>query len=96
MAVEPITPPVAVPPAAVTAPQAAVPSIAQLEADLSFLQRFVRADKGAVVGAVLHVAVLLVTAIGLHLSAKDTAILGSIVTVGVSYFLTVNFNRKKP
>lgn len=61
---------------------------------LGLLQRVVRADKSAFVAALVHVAILVVAALGLHLSGKDVATLGSIVTLGLSYFVSVNFNSK--
>jgi len=65
----------------------------KVKAELSALQRFVRSDKSAVVAAGVHVAVLLVAALDLHLSAGDVAVLGSIVSAGVSYFLSLNLNK---
>lgn len=63
-------------------------------AELSALQKLVKSDKSAVVAALLHIAVLLVAVFGLHLTAKDTAVLGSIVAAGVSYFLSLNLHTK--
>jgi hypothetical protein len=48
----------------------------------------VKADKSAIVAAVLHIAVLLVSALYLKLPAKDVAVLGSIVAGGTGYFVT--------
>lgn len=63
-------------------------------AELGVLQRFVKADKSAVVAAVIHVAVLLVAALNLHLDARDTAILGSIVAAGLGYFVSMRLPSK--
>lgn len=76
---DPITPPVAPVPPAPDAEQKA----------LSFVQRLVKSDKSAVVAGILHIAVLLVAAMKLKLSASDTAILGSIVAAGVAYFINL-------
>lgn len=84
----PITPPVQLP------EEVSVPE--PVAADLTALQRLAASDKSAVVAAVLHAAVLLDAALGLHLSASQVAILGTIVSAGVSYFLTVRINARKP
>lgn len=89
----PITPPV--PPdvlAAFEKPVEAPPSVA---ADLTMLQRLVKADKSASVAAVLHVAVLQAAALGMHLSGKDVAILSSIVSLGLSYFVGLTIRSTK-
>ena len=88
----PIVPPV---PADVLAQiEAAGLTVSNLDDGLSFVQKLVRSDKSAVVSALLHAAILLVAALGLKLPAKDVAVLGTIVTVGVSYFLGLNLNTK--
>lgn len=66
-----------------------------LEAELSAVQKFVKADKSAIVAAIVHVAVLLVGAFSLHLTAKDIAVISGIVTAGLSWFLTLNLASKK-
>lgn len=81
----PITPPVTPP---------LTPAEAEAVKVVGFVQKYVRADKSAVVAGLLHVAVLLVAAMNLHLSAKDTAILGSIVAAGVSYFINLRLPPK--
>ncbi len=87
---DPITPPVPEPaPVAITV----TPQEAQV---LGTVQQLIKADKSAVVAGIIHVAVLLAASLGMHLDAKDTAILGSIVAVGLSYFVTLKLPQKKP
>lgn len=78
----------------VTPPVAPDPVKADVIEGLTLLQRYVKADKSAVVAAGVHIAVLLVAALRLHLSAEDTAILGSIVAAGVSYFINLRLPPK--
>lgn len=65
-----------------------------VKADIPVIQRIVKADKSAIVAALIHVLVLLVAAFKLHLTGKDVAVLGSIVTAGLSWFLTLNLTSK--
>lgn len=88
----PITPPV--PAEVLSALETVAANGSNIEADVSALQRFVKADKSAVVAAVIHVAVLLVAALNLHLDARDTAILGSIVAAGLGYFVSLRLPSK--
>jgi hypothetical protein len=81
------------PPVTTAELKALVQNGANLKADVPVIQKIVKADKSAIVAAVVHVAILLVTALGLHLNGKDVAILGSIVAVGLSYFVSVNLAK---
>lgn len=64
--------------------------------DVSALKAFWHGDKTAIVAALMHIAVLLVTAVYLHLPAKDVAVLGSIVAAGGAYFTTaINIVKSK-
>lgn len=56
-------------------------------------QKMARVDSRGIVAAVVHLAVLLVAAFGLHLDASQVAILGSIVAAGLSYFVALNPKR---
>jgi hypothetical protein len=76
-----------------TAELAAVTAAPTIQAELSALQKIVKADKSAIVAAIVHVAVLLVGAFSLHLTAQDTAVLSSIVTAGLAWFLTLNLSK---
>lgn len=67
---------------------------ANVAEDLTLVQRFVKADKSSVVAAIVHVAVLLVAALGMHLSGTDVATLGSIASGGLSYFVGLNFRTR--
>lgn len=58
----------------------------KLQADVARVQKW---DKSPLVAAVLHVAVLMGSALYLKLPPKDVAVLGSVYAVGGSYFLTV-------
>lgn len=92
MATEPITPPVAQ--QVLSDAEQAIKNGSNVQADLTLLQKIVTADKSAIIAAIVHVAVLVVAAFKLHLSGSDVAILGSIVTAGLSWFLTVNLAQK--
>lgn len=56
-------------------------------------QKVARVDSRGIVAAVVHLAVLLVAAFGLHLDASQVAVLGSIVAAGLAYFVALNPKR---
>lgn len=85
----PITPAV---PADVLAAVTSDPT--SVQNDVSALQKLVKADKSAIVSGVVHVAILVVAAFKLHLSGKDVAVLGSIVSAGLSYFVGLNIRTR--
>ena len=64
------------------------------EAGLSLIQRVVRADKSAIVATIVEAAVAITGAWKLHLSAEDVAVLTSITTAGVGWFLHQKLNSK--
>lgn len=83
---QPITPPV---------PDAtSVDLPAQVANDLTLVQRFVQADKAVVIAALIHITVLLLASLNMHLTAEQTAEVGTVVTVGLTYFLGVHFRKK--
>jgi hypothetical protein len=61
-----------------------------VQADLSLLQKFARADKAVIVAAIVHVCVLLVAYFKLKLSAEDIAVLGSMVSAGFGLLLQMH------
>lgn len=65
------------------------------ETDLSLIQRVVSSDKSAIVAVMVEGAVALVASFKLHLSAEDVAVLTSITTAGVGWFLHQKLNVKK-
>lgn len=65
-----------------------------VSAEITALQKVLRSDKSAIVAGLVHVAVPLVAALGLRLNGQDVAILTSIVSSGVTYFLSLNFRVK--
>jgi hypothetical protein len=73
---------------------ASLVNITNVSADLSLLQKFVAADKTVVIAAIVHVAVLLVAYFGLHLDAKQVAVIGSIVSGGIGLLLQMHFTAK--
>lgn len=81
------TPPVS------TAELAAV-TLVNVKSELTVLQKFVSSDKSAIVAATVHIAILLITALGFHLSGDAVAILGSIVGAGLAYFVSINLGKK--
>lgn len=92
---EMITPPVPADVIAQVEQEAAKAVEAPAVADgLSVAQRLVKADKSSAVAAVVHVSVPLVAALGLHLSGADVAILASIVSSGLTYFVGLNFRTR--
>ena len=84
----PDTPPVPFSVPAIPVPD---PVLVDVEKGLTLLQRFVKADKTAVAAGLFHIAVLLTAYLGLKLSAQDVAIIGSLVSAGVTYFLGMHF-----
>lgn len=63
--------------------------------DLSLIQKVVQSDKSAIVSTIVTGAVALVASFKLHLSAEDVAVLTSITTAGVGWFLHQKLNVKK-
>lgn len=86
MSETPITPPV---PAGLLE-DAAKAVETDVKAEVPALQKIVKADKSAIVAGIVHVLVLLIAAFGLHMPARDVAVMGSLVTAGLSWFLTLN------
>lgn len=72
-----------------------IKSVLDPETDLSLIQRVVASDKSAIVAVVVEGAVALVASFKLHLSAEDVAVLTSITTAGVGWFLHQKLNVKK-
>lgn len=61
---------------------------------LSLAQKIVRAEKAPVAAALLQGSVLLTSYLGMHLTAGQIAILGSIEASGLAYFLSAHFKSK--
>lgn len=61
---------------------------------LPFLQKFVAADKAALIAASLAGLGLLATKFGLHLNASATAYIGVTLTVLAGLFTHAHFARK--
>jgi hypothetical protein len=88
----PITPAVA--PEVLASIESVAANGSNVEADLTALQKLVRADKSAIVAGIVHVLILIVAAFKLKLSGRDVAVLGSIVSAGLSYFVGLNIRTR--
>lgn len=84
---EMITPPVAASPVAPELP----PRVAE---DLTVVQSLIRADKAGFVATILHGAIMLEMYLGLHLTAAQIAVMGTMISVLVTYFLGLHFSTK--
>lgn len=85
MSNQPITPPV-------LPTQVDLPAV--VANDLTLLQKLAASDKSGAIASLIHGGVLITASFGLHLTADQVAVLGTIDTALVGYFLSLKINAK--